>query len=366
MTGYNGPVTFDELTSFGIGRIVPSSVSMTNGAWTGAVTMYRADETSINRGNVNIYAYLAASPAINGTSDPFTVHPGSFSRVQIVVPGEDPTPGSITGLMGAPASQAAGTNFTVSIYATDDYWNPVPSVDVIRVISSDAGASTPVNATLLNGFAQATLFLATVGTQTLTLSDQTNGAIQGMTSAGIQVIASAPDHFEIDPIVGPITAGANVAVTIRATDIGGNTIIDFVGDGILSANTGSGSISPQLITFVAGVWSGDMVFRGAGGAVQFSCADFSTPPHIGTSNSFQVVPDVFTKMQVLLPGQTPAGGTASGVLGSPEPRTAQSAEASDRPRGSKRCRNDRLLRSGYTFRYPSFREGYSAVLEGMV
>ena len=60
VTGYNGPVTFDELTSFGIGRIVPSSVSMTNGAWTGAVTMYRADETSINRGNVNIYAYLAA------------------------------------------------------------------------------------------------------------------------------------------------------------------------------------------------------------------------------------------------------------------------------------------------------------------
>ena len=56
----------------------------------------------------------------------------------------------------------------------------------------------------------------------------------------------------------------------------------------------------------------------------------------------------------------------AGVLGSPEPRAAQSAEDSDRPRGSKRCRNDRLLRSGYTFRYPSFREGYSAVLEGMV
>jgi hypothetical protein len=56
----------------------------------------------------------------------------------------------------------------------------------------------------------------------------------------------------------------------------------------------------------------------------------------------------------------------AGVLGSPEPRVAESAEASERPRGSKRCRNDRLLRSGYTFRYPSFREGYRAVLEGMV
>jgi nucleoside-diphosphate-sugar epimerase len=56
----------------------------------------------------------------------------------------------------------------------------------------------------------------------------------------------------------------------------------------------------------------------------------------------------------------------AGVLGSPEPRVAAATETSDRPRGNKRCRNDRLLRSGYTFRYPTFREGYRAVLEGMV
>ncbi len=31
--------------------------------------------------------------------------------------------------------------------------------------------------------------------------------------------------------------------------------------------------------------------------------------------------------------------------------------------GSKRCRNARLLATGYRFRYPSFREGYSAQLE---
>jgi hypothetical protein len=31
-------------------------------------------------------------------------------------------------------------------------------------------------------------------------------------------------------------------------------------------------------------------------------------------------------------------------------------------RANKRCRNDRLLASGYSFRYPTFREGYSALL----
>jgi nucleoside-diphosphate-sugar epimerase len=56
----------------------------------------------------------------------------------------------------------------------------------------------------------------------------------------------------------------------------------------------------------------------------------------------------------------------AGVMGSPEPREAEKKEVPKRPRGNKRCRNARLVQSGYTFRYPTFREGYSAVLEGMV
>ena len=31
--------------------------------------------------------------------------------------------------------------------------------------------------------------------------------------------------------------------------------------------------------------------------------------------------------------------------------------------GNKRCRNDRLVNAGYEFRYPSFREGFRALIE---
>jgi nucleoside-diphosphate-sugar epimerase len=53
----------------------------------------------------------------------------------------------------------------------------------------------------------------------------------------------------------------------------------------------------------------------------------------------------------------------AGVLGVSPPRIA----AVDEPRGarrsgSKRCRNALLLASGYAFRYPSYRDGYAAVL----
>lgn len=51
----------------------------------------------------------------------------------------------------------------------------------------------------------------------------------------------------------------------------------------------------------------------------------------------------------------------AGSLGAPPPRPARRGEGRGR-RGNKRCRNERLLASGYEFRYPTFREGYTAVL----
>jgi nucleoside-diphosphate-sugar epimerase len=53
----------------------------------------------------------------------------------------------------------------------------------------------------------------------------------------------------------------------------------------------------------------------------------------------------------------------AGSLGAPTPRKVPRAEIKSlRSSGNKRCRNDRLLASGYVFRYPTFREGYAAVL----
>ena len=53
----------------------------------------------------------------------------------------------------------------------------------------------------------------------------------------------------------------------------------------------------------------------------------------------------------------------AGVLGAPEPRAAgKHLPPRSERRASKRCRNDRLLASGYRFSYPSFRDGYRAIL----
>jgi len=49
-------------------------------------------------------------------------------------------------------------------------------------------------------------------------------------------------------------------------------------------------------------------------------------------------------------------------LGMPAPPTGGPEEGLRAQGGNKRCRNQRLLAAGFTFRYPTFREGYGAML----
>src|SRR6185503_18239114 len=213
-------------------------------------------------------------------------------------------PGSVGGVTGSPATQAAGQAFTVSVYATDAYWNQVPSGDLVRITSSDPLANTPLNGALSNGYRSFSVSLGTVGTQTLTVTDQTNGSIQGMTSAGIPVIPSGAARFVIETLPSPVTAGSQIAVTVHAADQLGNTIPTYSGQAIMTANTGPGSIYPEAISFTNGTWTGNVLFKGAGGSVTITCADFSSPPHTGTSNAIQVLPGPLAGLQVILPGQT--------------------------------------------------------------
>jgi nucleoside-diphosphate-sugar epimerase len=50
-------------------------------------------------------------------------------------------------------------------------------------------------------------------------------------------------------------------------------------------------------------------------------------------------------------------------LGLPQPPHLPPEEAPPVMRGNKRCKNSKVLQRGYTFRYPSYRAGYPAILE---
>ena len=53
----------------------------------------------------------------------------------------------------------------------------------------------------------------------------------------------------------------------------------------------------------------------------------------------------------------------AGALGAPAPRPAWAEEVKELARSTnKRCRNQRLVESGYSFRYPTYREGYTELI----
>ena len=324
VTGFYGSVNLKEETNFGDGPVSPASVTLTAGSWTGDVTVFRADESSIK--GANVYAWYPPDPTIDGSSDAFNCRPGSFARLQLVLPGQVQVPGSQSGLTGSPADQVAGRSFTAAVFATDTWWNEVSSQHDVRLTSTDPlgvpSPSTGLTGTMSNGRRYFTATLATVGLQTLTIRDIDNASIIGMTSEAVNVVPASADHFLVNTIASPQIAGVPVSVTIRAVDVNNNTVTDFNGPAVLIANTGQGSISPETVTFTSGVWTGPMTFKGAGALVRFQIADFTSPPHTGTSNYIEVRAGPIAKLQVLLPGESPKGGTAPGHTGTPDPQTA--------------------------------------------
>jgi len=322
VSGFSGSVRLRQLTSFGEGRISPSTVNMDAGQWSGSVTVYRADESDTVNGSASILAEIPSNLSQSGSSNPFVVGPAAFSRVQVITPGQTPLPGSISGITGSPTGQTAGRAFTIQVYGTDDYWNQVPTSDLVQVGSNTDPGDTPVSGDLSGGTRQFSYSFANVGTQTLTVTNEDNGSIASMTSAPIQVSPNSADGFAFAQIATPQVAGVPLTVQIRAVDSSGNTDFGYDGDAVVAANTGSGTSTPTLITFVGGVWSGPVTFFGAGASVRLTCTDFDSPPRSGTSNTIQVNPASFTKLQILLPGETARGGTADGKDGAPNDQLA--------------------------------------------
>lgn len=315
--GYSGPVSLQQFTSTGQGRMSPEIITLSAGAWTGEVQLFLADDTSPTRGNVNLHAFLPADISINGSSNYFRVLPGVLKRIQLLLPGQTAHPGTIDGLTGAAASQGAMQPFTISLQSSDDYWNPVPANDLVRIVSSDPGFAEPTPISLSEGTASASIQFATAGIFTLTASDLSNGTVRAMTSVPVVVAPIFADHFVFDPLPAVVVAGGGTVVHVRAVDLAGNTMLNFNGDARLMASTGPGTIFPETLTFNSGQGGAVLQFRAAGDAVQLTCADFASPAHTGVSSGVQVLPGPYVQTQVIMPGQTPQAGSAAGVAGVP-------------------------------------------------
>ena len=63
--------------------------------------------------------------------------PGAYARILLLAPGEEPAPGTEEGRTGTATDQSINYSFTVTVYATDQCFNPVTGVtDAVRLTSN--------------------------------------------------------------------------------------------------------------------------------------------------------------------------------------------------------------------------------------
>lgn len=117
--------------------LTPLRVSLQDGYGVGGFEGVWRGSTRITRAGTDVT--LTATDDVygrTGVSNTFTVFPGVYTGIQILLPGEVATPGEAPGKFGSPWPLTAGDTATATVTALDDWWNPVPEQRVVHLETS--------------------------------------------------------------------------------------------------------------------------------------------------------------------------------------------------------------------------------------
>ncbi|MFC4230356.1 beta strand repeat-containing protein [Parasediminibacterium paludis] len=162
----------------------------------GSLVLKRASISELN--NATSHTIVVSATGYLTTSVTQTNIAGSFTKLQILMPGETAAAGTISGKIGNPTIQTRGIPFNVVVNGVDAYWNTVSNVsDNIAITSTDGSAFLPPNSGLVNGTNMFSVALNMVGAVTVTATDMSDGSKTANTSASITVnqITTATDYF---------------------------------------------------------------------------------------------------------------------------------------------------------------------------
>jgi hypothetical protein len=214
-----------------------------------------------------------------GTSNAFNVLPGSVVKVDLA-------PSAIK------IKPDEKTKFTAK--GLDKFGNEISSLSFSWSLSSPNVGSISTSANKANFTASSSI--ASVANATLTAT------IQGGTLKDTSMITILPEtelinHFEIENVTSPKTAGVPFQITIKAVNATGGTITTYGGPITLIDTTGSLNMTVSS-GFSNGVWTGNVNITKAESGVKITAKDAINPAKKGTSNAFNVVPSSLAKIDL--------------------------------------------------------------------
>jgi hypothetical protein len=224
--GYSGTVHF---TGSDGQAILPADTTLTNGTGSFSATLKTA-------GNQTISATDTVSSSIIGTSSPILVQAATATHFSV----------------SAPASATAGSSFSFTVTAQDQFNNTATGYSgTVHFTSSAVKAVLPANYTFTGADAGVHTFSATLrsaGSQSITATDTTNSGIFG--SQGIAISPAATDHLVLSQFPSKTTAGVAHNFRVTAQDLYGNTTSAFA-DTVSFSSTDSQSALPASYSFLA-------------------------------------------------------------------------------------------------------------------
>mgnify|MGYP001571542936 FL=1 len=328
VSSYSGAKTIAYAGPGGSASTYTTSVSFTSGVSTTtlATTLTKAEATTITATDGGLYGNVSSS---------LTVNAGAFTKMQLLVPGETADAGSSTGKTGTPSAQTAGTGFTATVNAVDANWNLVSSTNTIGITTSDANDTHPANAALVAGTVNFTVTFTTAGSSTVTATNVTDGSKTANTSPSITVNAGAFTKMQVlvpGETAAPGTAsgktgtpsnqasGSPFTVTVNAVDANWNLVSST--NTIAITTSDANDTHPANAALVAGTVNFTVTFTTAGSSTVTVTNVTDGSKTANTSPSVTVNAGAFTKLQILVPGETASPGTGSGKTGTPSTQTA--------------------------------------------
>ncbi len=208
---YRGTVHFTTSDS-GSGVVVPADYTFVAGD--NGVHTFTNGVILVTTGNQTVTATDTVTSSITGTSNTITVTAGALTHLAV----------------GLPTSSVAGVVFTATVYALDDFGNPVPSFrSAVHFTSNDPQGVLPGDYTFTAGDAGRHNFsvtFKTAGSRSLTATDAADSL---SASNSLNVTPAAASQLGASGFPSPITAGNGATLTVAAMDPFGNTATGYTG-----------------------------------------------------------------------------------------------------------------------------------------
>jgi hypothetical protein len=279
---YAGSTSLTETGGGAGGTVNPSSVTFSNGVYTGNVYVTKSGTS------VTITATYNTVSTASGT---FNVNPGSASKLVFSGVPSSLTAGSVSGAITVQLEDQYGNlvnagsgGVTVTLSPSGDWY------------SNSAGTTqiTSNQVTISSGSSSSSSFYfktTVAGSYTLT------GSSTGLTSASASLTVNAGPLSKFAVTVPTsVTAGQYFSLTVTAQDAYGNTVTNYSSSvGLSVSGTGSSMYPTSTGTsgWSSGVWSSSSVavFAAVGSGYTITANDGSG--HTGTSNTFAVTAGTF-------------------------------------------------------------------------